>query len=213
MFAGYMLIREDGNGEQLEPVELTQQGFPAQGQEVEWDGHVYRVYRVRHKPDPSALSDDLNHMAAHVWARRVDTQWERRKDGPVAPIMPFLSPTSLADGFVESAILPPVLLSILVLAGYDTLKVQFRNCRRDFAQLVRTHGGTWVMVREAWRLSRLAKRYRNEVASFLIETALAASGAPTTTPARRPPRSSPPSLPSPRRGDPRLRLVPARSDL
>lgn len=213
MFAGYVLIREDGNGEQLEPVELTEQGFPAEGQEVEWEDRLYRVYRVRHKLDVDAVSDDLNHMAAHVWARQIEPPPARRNDVSTAPIIPFTAPVRAPDGSFQSAILPPALLSVLVLAGYDTLKIQFRKCRRDISQLIRTNGGTWVMVREAWRLSRLAKRYRNEVSFFINGTGLAASGVPTPTPAESPPKSSPPSAPSPPRARPALRLVPAQPDL
>jgi hypothetical protein len=113
MFAGYMFIREDGNGEELEPVELTEQGFPAEGQEVEWEGRLYRVYRVRHVPDANALSDDLNHMVAHVWARQIELLPASQKDGPTVPLIPFTPPVRASDGSFQSAILPPPLLTIL----------------------------------------------------------------------------------------------------
>jgi hypothetical protein len=209
MFGGYILVREDSGNTQLDPVELTEQGCPDIGHEVEWEDRMYRVYRVSHKPDPGARSDDSNHMTAHVFARAIG--WSPRLGESTSPILPFTQPLRRSDGSFESAILPPTLLSILVLAGYDTAKIQFRTANREYARVVRNQGGTWTLVREAWRLSRVAKRHRNEVVAFIVM--LESSETSSPVPAPSPPNSSHSPAPSPRRARPALSLVPAESDL
>lgn len=173
-FGSYTLIREDENGVPLdEPLEVAEDEYPDLGHTVDWDdGLSYRVYDVRHRRDPDERSDDRVTLHCHVFARRVVSSAKLRKatPGEEGGLIPLRVPSG-TDGAVSSDILPTGLLSVLVLAGYDTLKIQLRNAKRDNAQMLRATGrGTWILVKQAWMLSRRAKRYRNELAMFISES-------------------------------------------
>lgn len=209
-FGRYTLIREDENGVALgDPLEVAEDEYPAIGHAIDWDdGSYYRVRDVRHRRDPDERSDDRVTLHYHVYARRIGpsqkaTEHRRPDDIPV-----FREPAVGVDGRFASDILPAELVSVLVLAGYDSLKIQLRKARRDNAHTLRATGcGAWVLVRRAWDLSRSAKRFRNEVAMFISSSwpdgasGKAQDAAPS---ARRSSQELAPSLPPTR---PTLRLV------
>lgn len=163
---GYVVVVEEGpTAGEYEFIADT--GHPIAGQKVEIDGLVYVVDDVCFREDTEARTATRRSFA-RVRVRPVgqgDRVTPPDLDKPT--VLPFVPPPA---GGRSTAILPPSLVAVLVVAGYAEQKVSYRVCTRRLAQLRRC-GANWVSVRprELWRLSRLAKRYMFEAATLAAE--------------------------------------------
>jgi len=160
---GYVLVT---SREEIDLVATSR--APQVGEEITFESTRYRVSRVEHVEDP-----DVRATARYTYPRvyvlpvgesaSPDETGAKRSTTPL--ILPFAAPSS--SGPHTSPIFPPGLVAVLVVAGYGTQKVQFRCARRECAELVRSGRG-WLVISpdEAWRLSRLAKKYMLEAEAF-----------------------------------------------
>lgn len=209
----YIAVIEDGPaaGQQHEFIGDT--GRPMGGEPFELDGLLYVVVEARHMEDTEARTT-MRYSFVRVLLRFAGQIVARPGDGDdeATTVLPFAAPT---DGQRTTALLPPSLVAVLVVAGYGEQKVAYRLGRRRLAQLRR---GRWIAAEPAtlWRLSRSAKRFMLAAVDFGLRLSDDELTWSSCVPSRRElqpwsvlqesTRDASPQAPSPR---PALRLVPA----
>jgi len=168
----YQIVIQSFDGEVLAEVERTAAtGHPAVGEELVLDGAVYVVERVRHEEDGEARTR-RRYTAPRLFVRRrpglVD---EPRRDPARAPprVLPF--PERRSRGRIESVVLPPTLVAVLVACGYEAQASHFARRGRGGLRLSRSGQGWFVAAgespAEALQLAREARCQRRRVERWI----------------------------------------------
>lgn len=212
MIGRFILLREDDRGLDLPSVSVLGH-MPEKGHELEWEGRIYRVRRIRHIEDPDArTSGPHRYSVPMVWCYFISNAINDDSDD--AAIIPFAPPVPTGDETLSSDVLPPSLVAVLVLAGYDTIKCQVRFAMRNPGQLVHVRGARSFIVPSSRTLNKLAKHRRNQVIAFIADHFDGQVELPFVDDEESTPTSLP-STPAPTAPPPRpwLRLVTDKADL
>jgi hypothetical protein len=168
----YHIVIENMDGQILAEVERTAAtGHPAVGEEIVLEGAVYVVERVRHEEEAAGRT-----RRRYTWPRLFVRKHgglvrEPHKEPVRAPprVLPFAP--GRPRGRLQSVVLPPSLLAVLVACGYDLQSRYFARRSRGGARLLRLGQGWFVEAgespSEALVLAREARQQRRRMEGWI----------------------------------------------